>query len=873
MIHVECPDCSKTYDVADELAGKAAKCRDCGGRIPIPQLRTDSDAPSARAKPVQPRPVPTKSPSPKATTPAPVKSKPTTKPKPAPKKQEDDFFEDDFDEVAEFDDVDEVIDDDESYERFSRLRTESNRSRRKKTVKRSKKSGPSVASKMLDFFAGSFVWWAFLAGILTCAGFAWRFYADPLGSRPLAQMVAWVGRPLFIASAIWMIVVIFRVSPSWGIAFIAAGVVNGGLSVAGHRAIAGGLTFVCWLVNFVLIVQHWKQFRAVFLTQFVLGMFLGTPLAAVMGVDRMMQEYDARIPTAVGAAGESPKPDILFNVAAIPIPAFRDWEHHGVLQNGHLSYFVEVDRGELSAQTPGTLMQMRLYLPVGTHGDRALPCVLITSAGTPLLHGSQAPGIQDDAELQPYIAAGFAVLGFSLDGIILNKDRASDATFALAYKQFQRSGAGTVNVRNAVEFLINKVPQVDPNRIYIAGHSSAGTLALLAAEHEPRLKGCIAYAPVTDVVARLKSVIDDPAASRALPGVADFAKQSSPLTHVSKIGCPVFLFHAADDSNTPVSDSRRFAELLKSNGKAVTYVEVPNGGHYNSMIQQGIPTAIPWLKQLASVSDSARAPTVQVTPMDTAKPAVPKRTELPTNTNIARPNSEVPVAGALQPSGRVVTFRFSIFSGKGDPAAAVRQALRNVSWADLNDIEIDQATNEIRIGQLGGFANSEPARQALLDAGFQLVGGVSIGAKKPASVTTPEPARPANSEPAAPITSTPSESPFTTKTPPTKAASKPTAPAVTEPAVPKEKESGPPRRVVTFRYERYSGKGSSANAAAAALKKIAWADPNDIEVDAAKHEIRVGQLEESKEYEPAEKALKNAGFRLIPGVTSGLRKR
>ncbi len=869
MIHVECPDCSKTYDVADELAGKAAKCRDCGGRIPIPQLRTDSDSTSERTKPTQPKPASSKSPSPKATTAPPAKSKPTVKPKPATKKREDDFVEEDYEDVAEFDDVEEVVDDDddESDEQFSRMTTRSNRSRKKTNARRNKKSGPSVASKVLSFFTGSFVWWVFLAGILTCAGFAWSFYADPLGSRPLAQMVAWIGLPLLFASSIWMIVVTFRVSPGWGMTFIMAWLVNLGLNVAGHRAIAGGISLLVCAVSLILVVQHWKEFRAVFLCQFVLGMFLVTPLAAVKGVDRMMQDFEAEIPTASPAAGESPKPDALFNVASIPIPGFRDWKHHGVLRNGYHSYFAEVDRGELSGQTPGTLMQMHLYLPVGADDNSKLPCVLVTGAGTPLLHGSREPGLQSDAEFQPYTAAGFAVLGFSLDGIILNKDRATDANFALAYKQFQRSGAGTVNVRNAVEFLINKVPEVDPNRIYIAGHSSAATLALLAAEHEPRLKGCIAYAPATDVVARLKNVIDDSAASRALPGVADFAKQSSPLTHASKVGCPVFLFHAADDSNVPVADSRRFAELLKSNRKTVEYVEVPTGNHYDSMIQQGIPRAIVWLKQLAGTSDSlAATATAVAVPSNRPNSAVPKGAELPT---VPFVNPQVPSNAGRQPSERVVTFRFQSFNGNGDSTAAARQALRNVSWADLNDLEVDAAKGEIRIGQLGGSVNSEPARQALIAAGFQLQGGVSIG-NKSSTASAAEPSKiNATKPPAATLEDVPEKSP-----PASTATAKPKTPGAPPAAKPVEepKPSRAARRVAKFRYERYTGKGSSVNAVREALKRIAWADQEDIVLDAKNREIRIGLTAESPDFEPARKALQNAGFLLTPGVTTAITK-
>jgi hypothetical protein len=52
-----------------------------------------------------------------------------------------------------------------------------------------------------------------------------------------------------------------------------------------------------------------------------------------------------------------------------------------------------------------------------------------------------------------------------------------------------------------------------------------------------------------------------------------------------------------DDSNVPCSDSRACEQRLKSLGKSVTLVTVPTGNHYQSMIDQGIPRAIEWLKQ------------------------------------------------------------------------------------------------------------------------------------------------------------------------------------------------------------------------------------------------------------------------------------
>lgn len=42
-------------------------------------------------------------------------------------------------------------------------------------------------------------------------------------------------------------------------------------------------------------------------------------------------------------------------------------------------------------------------------------------------------------------------------------------------------------------------PYVDPNRIYLGGHSTGGTLALMTAEASDRFRAVFAFGPVSDV--------------------------------------------------------------------------------------------------------------------------------------------------------------------------------------------------------------------------------------------------------------------------------------------------------------------------------------------------------------------------------------
>lgn len=133
-------------------------------------------------------------------------------------------------------------------------------------------------------------------------------------------------------------------------------------------------------------------------------------------------------------------------------------------------------------------------------------------------------------------------------------------------------------------------------QIYVAGHSSAGTLAVLFAEHEPRLAGCVAFAPCIDLKARMPGFLIR-TLSGALEGLAEIIVHSSPLTHEQNLKCPIMVFHAADDSNVPIQQSRDFVERLKAAGKDATMAEVPTGDHYDSMIDQGILRGIEWMKE------------------------------------------------------------------------------------------------------------------------------------------------------------------------------------------------------------------------------------------------------------------------------------
>jgi dipeptidyl aminopeptidase/acylaminoacyl peptidase len=243
---------------------------------------------------------------------------------------------------------------------------------------------------------------------------------------------------------------------------------------------------------------------------------------------------------------------------------------------------------------PGHGMTLYLYLPAGDHPPRSLPCVLVAPAGSTLITG-MGLGDGDRAEHFPWARAGFAVLSYSLDGELTDRDNPSDAAFRSASGAFLAARAGLTNAEIALTWLTSQVPEVDPGRIYAAGHSSAATMALLLTEHDPRVKACAAFAPVVDLTARFNGA-QQALLRRVIPGVDAFFTTFNPKTHSGRLKVPVFLFVARDDDPAFIQGTEALADELQARGQSVTLETVPAGGHYDPMIRQGVPRAIQWLR-------------------------------------------------------------------------------------------------------------------------------------------------------------------------------------------------------------------------------------------------------------------------------------
>jgi dienelactone hydrolase len=238
-------------------------------------------------------------------------------------------------------------------------------------------------------------------------------------------------------------------------------------------------------------------------------------------------------------------------------------------------------------------MRVWFYRPERATGRLSL--ILVPPAGSTCFLGMNLSA-EDAKEHIPYVRAGFAVAAFDIDGALADVENAPDEKVFKAAMKFRDARAGLANLKVALDFILAKVPDIDPGHVYTAGHSSAGTLALLAGEHEPRIRAVATYAPVVDLDNRLAPVI--PKLESNLPGFEAFVHESSPRTHEDKLKCPVFLFHAKDDTIVRPNETFELASRLRAYNSQITLVTPDHGGHLNGMSREGMPKAIEWFKSL-----------------------------------------------------------------------------------------------------------------------------------------------------------------------------------------------------------------------------------------------------------------------------------
>jgi acetyl esterase/lipase len=133
---------------------------------------------------------------------------------------------------------------------------------------------------------------------------------------------------------------------------------------------------------------------------------------------------------------------------------------------------------------------------------------------------------------------------------------------------------GEVDDVLAAASYLQKLDFIDPKRIYLGGHSTGGTLALLVAEYSDRFRSVFSFGPVADVSSY-------GANSGFLPFntlIKNEVKLRSPIYWLSSIKSPVWIFEGTEGNIDSLKEMAKF-----STNANVHFIEIKGASHFATL--------------------------------------------------------------------------------------------------------------------------------------------------------------------------------------------------------------------------------------------------------------------------------------------------
>ncbi len=142
---------------------------------------------------------------------------------------------------------------------------------------------------------------------------------------------------------------------------------------------------------------------------------------------------------------------------------------------------------------------------------------------------------------------------------------------------YQENMYGEVNDIIAAHQYLTQLPDIDPDRIYLAGHSTGGTLVLLTSEVTNKFRAVFSFGPVS-------RILDYDAPGGPFPLVFDRsdsneAKLRSPIEWLESISTPTFVIEGDKAGQGNASSLREMAKAPSS--PFVRFVETPSYDHFS----------------------------------------------------------------------------------------------------------------------------------------------------------------------------------------------------------------------------------------------------------------------------------------------------
>jgi dipeptidyl aminopeptidase/acylaminoacyl peptidase len=221
----------------------------------------------------------------------------------------------------------------------------------------------------------------------------------------------------------------------------------------------------------------------------------------------------------------------------------------------------------------GEELELVAWVSRYTRSEKPKPAVLF-------LHGGNAIGQGHWQLMKPYVEAGYVVMIPSMRG-----ENGQKGNFSGFYDEVADVLAASNRLRH--------LPGVDPHRMFLAGHSIGGTLAMLAAMSTHRFRAVAPISGNPDAYAFFGRYPQD---IRFNTGNPREYQMRSPLCYAHSFKSPVKLFHGTEEAHF---DSRLalLAKRATAAGVKMDMATVP--GSHNSALPGEIEQSIEFFRSVA----------------------------------------------------------------------------------------------------------------------------------------------------------------------------------------------------------------------------------------------------------------------------------
>ncbi len=203
------------------------------------------------------------------------------------------------------------------------------------------------------------------------------------------------------------------------------------------------------------------------------------------------------------------------------------------------------------------------------------------------IHGGPADQVFDEFAQGVYLQT-FSQLGYCVFAINYRGSTGYGNEFKKSNKM-DYGGSDLEDCVHAAKWLRTR-PEINPDKIAIAGGSFGGFMTLIALTKKPKVFNAgVALVPVVDWISTFKMFGEY--YTEAFGGTpeeqVELYRDRSPITHVRNIKSPVLIIAGATDARCPIEPIRKFVGELKEMEHPHVYIERGQDGHTSMLESAG----------------------------------------------------------------------------------------------------------------------------------------------------------------------------------------------------------------------------------------------------------------------------------------------